>query len=115
MRSPKATPAKGKKVYKKNCRACHIVGGKGGKVGPELDTLMGRTAGALEGYKKFSKALVAAGKDGVEWSDGPLVWTDETFAIFLKNPKKAIKGTKMAKKLKKEKDIADFLAYLKSL
>ncbi len=97
----------GKKVFKK-CRACHAVGKKAkNKVGPHLNDLFGRTAGALEGYK-FSKAMKAAGADG-------LVWNNDTIDQFVTKPKKLIKKTKMAfAGLKKEKDRANLMAYLKS-
>lgn len=35
--SAKADPALGAKVFEKNCAACHQLGGKGAKVGPQLD------------------------------------------------------------------------------
>lgn len=98
-------PAKGEKVFKR-CAACHAVGDNArNKVGPHLNEVFGRTAGELDGFR-FSKAMIAAGQDG-------LVWTDETMATYLAAPKKMIKGTKMAfAGLKKEAEIADVLAYL---
>ena len=56
----------GEKVFKK-CRACHAVGeGAKHKVGPELNDIFGRTAGGAEGYK-YSKAMIAAGEEGLVW------------------------------------------------
>jgi len=97
----------GKKIFKK-CSACHAVGAKAkNKVGPHLNDLFGRTAGTLEGYK-FSKALKAAGAEG-------LVWNDETVEQFVTKPKKLVKKTKMAfAGLKKEKDRTSLIAYLKT-
>lgn len=97
--------AKGEKVFKK-CAACHAVGeGAKHKVGPELNDLIGRTAGSLEDYK-YSKAMKEAGAGG-------LVWNNETLAEYLHKPKAMVKGTKMAfAGLKKDKDIANILAYL---
>ena len=34
---PRRRPTAGKVVFQKNCMACHIVGGKGAHVGPQLD------------------------------------------------------------------------------
>jgi len=105
---------KGKKVFRK-CKACHMVGEKAKKrVGPILNNIMGRAAGTSEGFK-YSKAMIAAGTDGLEWSNGPLVWNDETMTMYLKSPKKSIPKNKMAfAGLKKDADIVNVLAYLKT-
>lgn len=98
----------GKKVFNK-CKACHAVGdGAKNRVGPHLNDVFGRTAGTAEGYK-YSKAMIAAGEDG-------LVWDDAAMAEYLANPRAMIKGTKMAfAGLKKDADIANVSAYLKSV
>ena len=99
---------KGEKVFKK-CKACHMVGEDAkSKTGPILNNLWGRVAGADESFKasKYSKALKKAGEGG-------LVWNDETISAFVENPKKYVKGTKMAIKVKKEADRVNLIAYLK--
>ena len=94
----------GEKVFKK-CKACHVVDKEKNKTGPHLVNIMGRTAGSLESYKKYSKAMKESG----------IVWNEETLDGYLENPKKYIKGTKMAfGGLKKEKDRKNVIAYLKS-
>lgn len=97
----------GEKVFKK-CKACHAVGeGAKNKVGPHLNDLFGRAAGSLDGYK-YSKAIKAAGADG-------LIWVDGSITEFVTKPKKLIKKTKMSfAGLKKEKDRENLIAYLKS-
>ncbi|MBN9672575.1 c-type cytochrome [Roseibium aggregatum] len=97
--------AQGEKVFKK-CRACHAVGeGAKHKVGPELNDVFGRTAGSIDGFK-YSKAMIAAGNEG-------LVWDETTMATYLEKPKAMIKGTKMAfAGLKKDDDVANVIAYL---
>ena len=93
--------AKGEKVFKK-CKACHVVQEGKNKTGPSLYGVVGRAAGSIEGYK-YSKAMAGSG----------LVWDAETLDAYLTNPKKYLKGTKMAfAGLKKEKDRADVIAYL---
>ena len=93
----------GAKVFKK-CKACHVVDKEKNKTGPHLVNLFGRTAGSLEGYK-YSKAMKASG----------IVWDEETLAGYLRAPKKYVKGTKMAfVGLKKDADIENIIAYLKS-
>ena len=77
---------------------------KGGRnnIGPALYNVLGRDMGALEDYK-YSKALVAFGKD----------WTFQEMNSFLIKPATYIKGTKMAfAGLKKEKDRASVILYM---
>jgi cytochrome c len=99
--------ADGEKIYKK-CKACHSVGADAkNKVGPQQNDLFGRVAGTAEGYK-YSKAMIAAGEAG-------LVWTEGSLAVWLKAPKKYVKGTKMSfSGLPNDEDIAAVIAYLKT-
>lgn len=99
--------AAGKKVFKK-CAACHTVGdGAQNKAGPQLNDIFGRVSGSLEGFK-YSKAMIAAGEEGI-------VWEEDTLDEFLIKPKQFIKKTKMAfAGLKKEKDRVNLIAYLKT-
>ena len=92
----------GQKVFKK-CKACHYADREKHKTGPHLVNLIGRTAGSLEDYKKYSKAMKASG----------IVWDEDTLTEYLRAPKKYIKGTKMAfVGLKKDADIENVIAYL---
>ena len=92
----------GEKVFKK-CKACHYADREKHKTGPHLVNLIGRTAGSLEDYKKYSKAMKASG----------IVWNEETLTDYLRAPKKYMKGTKMAfVGLKKDADIENVIAYL---
>lgn len=94
----------GEKVFKK-CKACHVVDAEKNKTGPHLLNIMGRKAGTLESYTKYSKAMVAA----------DVIWDETTLDAYLEKPKKYIKGTKMAfAGLRKEKDRVNVIAYLKS-
>lgn len=100
--------AAGEKVFKK-CKACHQVGeGAKNKTGPVLNNIVGANAGAIEGFK-YSKVMKAA-------AEGGLVWTEDELAAFLAKPKSYMKGTKMSfAGLKKEKDQAAIIEYLKSV
>lgn len=95
----------GEKVFRK-CRTCHKVGEKALKqraVGPHLNGIFGRTAGSVEGYK-YSKANRTSG----------VTWTEEIFSEYIKNPRKFMKGTRMAfAGLKDDQDIKDLIAFLK--
>lgn len=95
----------GEKVFKK-CKACHAVGDKAkNKVGPILNGVIGAPAGQVEDFK-YSDALT-------EMADGGLVWDEESLSAFLTKPKDFMKGTKMSfAGLRKEKDVANVIAYL---
>ncbi|WP_299649538.1 c-type cytochrome [uncultured Tateyamaria sp.] len=97
----------GEKVFKK-CAACHAVGdGAKNKVGPQLNGVMGRTMGSVEGFK-YSNGFAEANAEGK-------TWTPEEMAAFLAKPKTYMKGTKMAfAGLKKDEDLAAINAYLAS-
>lgn len=86
------------------CRACHQIGeGARNLVGPELNGLIGRHSGAVEGYS-YSAANKNSG----------LTWDEETFAEYIKAPKAKIPGTKMIfAGIKSEKEIKDLTAFLK--
>lgn len=93
----------GAKVFAQ-CRACHQIGetAKNG-VGPELNGLIGRKAGSVEGYN-YSAAMKNSG----------LTWDEATFHEYIKNPKAKVPGTKMVYAgLKDEEKINDLIAFLK--
>jgi cytochrome c len=95
--------ANGEDVFKK-CRACHQVGAAAkNAVGPLLNGLFGRKAGTIEGFS-YSEANKSSG----------LTWDEATFAKYIKDPRGAMPGNKMAfVGLKNEKDVADLIAFLK--
>ncbi len=98
---------KGEKVFKK-CKACHAVGeGAKDKVGPALNGIVGAAAGHSADFK-YSDALKTA-------AEGGLVWDEESLSAFLTKPKEFMDGTKMSfAGLRKEDDIANVIAYLKT-
>ncbi len=95
---------KGEKEYKK-CGICHAVGeGAAEKkmAGPHLNGIIGRAAGAIEGYE-YSKDLKESG----------LTWDQATLDAWIKKPKDLVKKTKMIwRGQKKDKKRADLIAYL---
>ena len=96
--------AAGEKVFKK-CKACHVVNKEQNRTGPHLVNLFGRTAGSLESYKKYSKAMKTSG----------IVWDEETLDAYIKAPRKYVKGTRMAfVGLKKDADRANVISYMKT-
>lgn len=97
--------AAGEQVFAQ-CKACHAVGeGAANKMGPQLNELLGRTAGSLPGFN-YSPALVAAGEEG-------LVWDKATLQEFLADPRGYISGNRMAfAGLRGDEELADVIAYL---
>lgn len=94
---------KGKKVYNK-CKTCHIIDEEKNKIGPHLVGIIGRAAGAVEGFK-YSDAMKNSG----------VVWNDEEILAYLEKPKEYIPGNKMVfPGLKKESHRLAVLAYIKS-
>lgn len=106
--------AKGKTGFNK-CKSCHsivdVAGDtivKGGRTGPNLFGVIGRTAGT--GDFRYSKTLIAAGEGG-------LIWDQASLAAYTQDPRGFLKsiGTdgrgKMTFKMKKgAKDVAAYLA-----
>ena len=86
------------------CKACHQIGpGAKNAIGPELNGVVGRKAGSVEGYS-YSPAMKNFGK----------TWTEAELDPYLENPQAVVKGTKMAfpgiKDAAKRKDVIAYLA-----
>lgn len=95
--------AKGANLFK-TCQICHSIGPDAkNKIGPELNGLAGRKAGAVPNYS-YSDANKNSG----------LTWDETIFKEYIKDPKAKIPGTKMTfPGIKNEQDINDLWAYLK--
>jgi cytochrome c2 len=100
-------PTKGEKVFRK-CQSCHMVGeGAKNRAGPPLNDVIDSPAGTMEKYR-YSKPLLAAAGEG-------LVWTEENLTEYLRSPRKFIPKGKMAfVGLKKDEEIADVIAFLRT-
>ena len=95
---------KGERVFKR-CAACHNVDQEKNKIGPHLVGIVGRKAGAVDGFK-YSTSLLKKAEEGLEW-------TKENLDAYLESPKKFIPRGKMAfDGLRKEDDRANVIAYL---
>lgn len=107
-------PAVGESEFKK-CKACHSIASadevivKGGKTGPNLYGVIGRTAGTSDGFR-YGDSIVAAGEAG-------LVWDVDNIQTYMTDPNAFLKDTldssaksKMTFKMKSNQ--ADVAAYL---
>ena len=93
---------KGKTVFN-ICLACHTIGpGAQNKIGPELNGLDGRKAGTVPNFD-YSEANKSSG----------IVWNEETFEDYIKNPAAKVPGTKMIfPGIKNEQQAKDLWAYV---
>lgn len=100
-------PERGAEVFRQ-CVSCHQIGqGAKDRVGPQLNEIFGRRAGAIDGFH-YSDGLKRQGNDG-------LTWTFETLDAYLENPRILVSGTRMNfRGLKDPKDRADVLAYMRA-
>ena len=79
---------RGAKLFSQQCKACHQIGdGAVNRVGPHLNGVFGRKAGAIDRFN-YSKSMARMGADG-------LIWTLETLDAYLENPKALVSGTRM--------------------
>lgn len=107
---------KGESDFKK-CKACHSIikdDGtevvKGGKTGPNLYGVIGRTAGTFADYT-YGDSMVAAGAAGLVWDEAQLVTylADPTAFLKEKTGDAAAKSKMSFKLAKGGEDIAAYL------
>jgi cytochrome c len=110
--------AAGAEVFDKRCKTCHMIEGggetqvKGGKTGPNLYGIIGRTAGAGEDFKRYGKSLQEAGAAGLVWNADELVAYLEDPAKYLGDKLGGRQRSNMAFKLPNADDRANVAAYL---
>ena len=94
----------GAQVFRK-CKACHVVDSAQNRVGPHLVDVIGRAAGSVAEFTKYSPALRESG----------IIWDEATLDAYLENPRKYLKGGRMAfPGLPNPTDRTNVIAYLKS-
>lgn len=100
---PANEAALGKRLYLR-CVACHAVSAKApAKVGPHLQGIVGRKAGAVAGYN-YSPAMRGSG----------VQWTEASLDKWLQRPQSVVPGTTMAfAGLSSPADRKALIAYLK--
>src|SRR6201987_281018 len=94
--------AKGEASFRK-CLPCHSIGDDAqNKIGPELNGIDGRHSGSVPGFE-YSDANKNSG----------IVWNEEIFSEYIKDPRAKIPGTKMIfAGIKNEQEIKDLWAYI---
>ena len=94
----------GKAVFER-CAPCHGPAGAGTENGPSLVGVIGRKAGAVEGFR-YSPPMKRSG----------LTWDEAVLKAFVADPQSVVKGTRMPfDGLKDPTDAADVVAYLATL
>ncbi|RBI74541.1 cytochrome C [Roseovarius sp. TE539] len=90
------------------CAGCHEVGkGAENGIGPHLNGIFGRRAGAVAGDYYYSEGLERMGADG-------LVWHLDTLDAYIENPKALVSDTRMSfGGIEDPEERADLLAYLR--
>ncbi len=99
--------AAGEKLFRR-CSSCHEVGaGADNKSGPQLNGILGRAIGSVDGFR-YSNVFADANAEG-------RVWDAESLAGFIENPKSYFPGTKMSFRGLSDKEDQDALIeYLKT-
>ena len=101
MDASAADAAHGKQLYEQ-CAACHSLKADEQMLGPSLNGVIGRKAGALDDFRYSPPMRRSA-----------IVWTRETIGTFLAEPQKDIPGNRMPfSGMPEAKDREDLLEYL---
>ncbi|MVV49312.1 cytochrome c family protein [Pseudomonas sp. PB120] len=95
----------GQKLFNRTCGGCHQVGESArASFGPQLNGVIGRLAGSTTDYQ-YSNAMKTSG----------VVWTRETLAKYIEDPKSVVSGTRMIFwGISDPEKIENLLAYLQT-
>jgi cytochrome c len=92
---------RGRALFQRQCGACHQVVQPRNGLGPTLQGVTGRPAGAVEGFN-YSPALKSSG----------ITWTPENLDSFLANPTALVRSTRMAQRVPDEQQRRDIIQFL---
>lgn len=103
--SAEGDPEKGKRAYRA-CVACHSLKPGRHMTGPSLANSWGRTAGKVEGFTRYSKALKSSA----------IRWNAKTLDAWLKDPRALIPGNRMTfRGIANRRTREDLVAYLRTV
>lgn len=97
-----AQAKKGASLFSQRCAACHAIGDKGGRIGPDLAGVIGRKAGATT--FAYSSAMKKSG----------LIWKEELLSAFLASPATLVPGTQMPIAVPSVAERGALIAYLRT-
>jgi len=95
----------GQLAFNNNCRTCHVTDEGDHRLGPSLHGIIGREAGATQGFA-YSSAM----------ADADVVWDEETLDRFMENPDAVVPGHRMKPYpgVASAEDRVKIIAYLKA-
>jgi cytochrome c len=75
----------GKLAFNNSCRTCHSVNAGDNRLGPTLNGVVGRKAGAVAEYPNYSQAMKSSG----------VVWDEATLDKFIAKPEAVVPNNNM--------------------
>jgi cytochrome c len=102
-----AAPKSGQGAFNNHCRTCHSVQAGDNRLGPTLHGVIGRKAGAEQGYAAYSGAMKGAG----------ITWDEATLEKFIADPESVVRNNNMKpyKGIPDAKVRKEIVGYLKSI
>jgi cytochrome c len=95
--------ARGQRLFQ-NCTACHSLEPDKNLTGPSLSGVIGRKAGTLQTFSRYSDAIRSSG----------IVWDEKTLNAWLADPQHVIPGNQMTfPGIENRQQRADVIAFLK--
>lgn len=101
---PTGDAVAGQKTFDGKCKMCHMAGGIGGPMAPDLRGVYGRATGKSN-FARYSAGMKA----------GTIVWSEPTLDTYLQGPSKMIPGSIMAIAPVQPADRKNIIAYLATL
>lgn len=95
-------PSKGARTFNNLCSPCHSTVSGRHMTGPSLAGIIGRKAGSVTGFERYSKVL----------PQSSIAWDEQSLTSWLTNPQALVAGTSMPGVAANDQARADIIAYL---